>query len=134
MDLNDSPTESGDMYCAICTSRINGNIYTMIDNQNEKGKYHINCLEKWISRSKNGILTREEIESYSIYNNDIIIDTINFKKKNVSQNQIILMPYEKPLYDDNDPLYNINKILTCLCISIICFVMLVYLFYYNTQQ
>lgn len=57
------------MECPICLCDINCE-YAMINNIAESGRYHIDCLKGWISRSKCGIMTQYPIESYIMFNDN----------------------------------------------------------------
>lgn len=85
--------------CGICFTKIkNNHIIAMINNLNEKGRYHQQCLEKWLSVSNNGILTQDVIESYSLFLNDTFIEV---KNANIQGNH-----YEYYEYLDDDDNYN----------------------------
>lgn len=57
--------------CCICYNDIELNKeYAIINNDIEKGIYHVHCLENWIQTSNNGILTQDKITSYIIFNGD----------------------------------------------------------------
>ena len=102
-----------DQECIICTHEIYiEQPYAMIDNQNEKGKYHVECLEQWVSKNNNGILTQDKIISYSIYQKNGVITTINImdiakqqiKPQNYIQNQPQNYIQNQP-YLNNHPIY-----------------------------
>ena len=58
--------------CSICFGPIE-NKYAIINNKNEPTyKYHVTCISKWAAFSKNGIISRETITKYTIYDNDKI--------------------------------------------------------------
>lgn len=76
---NDSPDGPE---CVICLKKIGDFPYAMIDQESVSGRYHIECLEQWLSTSHNkGVLTQNATESYSLYQNDQLIETININKK-----------------------------------------------------
>lgn len=62
--------------CHICLFPVIDSPYAMIDNRAERGKYHVECLEKWLKYSNNGLLTQYEIKSYTIFHADIVIEKI----------------------------------------------------------
>lgn len=69
--------ECYDNECVICAYDIlKDQPYGMINNQYEKGKYHVECLEKWVNVSRNGLLTQYEIKSYSIYQHENLIEIL----------------------------------------------------------
>lgn len=75
---NDSNSEDSIKECNICLCQIDKSLpYTMIDNDGEKGKYHPDCLKKWVKTNDHGLLTQSKIESYSIYQDNTLIETIN---------------------------------------------------------
>ena len=79
MDNNDSPDGPE---CVICYKKIGDFPYAIINKKGENGKYHIECLEQWLRISHNkGVLTQDATESYSLYQNDQLIETININKK-----------------------------------------------------
>jgi hypothetical protein len=54
--------------CIICYEEIRADqIYAMIDQEGESAKYHVNCIEKWLNKSKNGILIQKPIEKLNLY-------------------------------------------------------------------
>ena len=64
--------------CPICLNPINSAcLYAMIDNVGETGKYHIACLQEWLKIKKSGILIQNPISTYTIYDNDQYIITVN---------------------------------------------------------
>ncbi len=65
------------MECPICLTIIGEDEYAIIDNTAETGHYHINCLNQWTKTSNHGILSQFPIETYTIYNNDNIVKTVN---------------------------------------------------------
>ena len=53
--------------CPICFEKISKNkIYVMIDSEGENAKYHVRCIEKWLNKSTNGILTQNQIEKINL--------------------------------------------------------------------
>jgi len=72
-NLTDSP--DGPM-CGICFIKLDDVPYAMINDDGEKGKYHVHCLNQWIQKSNRGILIEQKVNSYSIYHEDKLIDTV----------------------------------------------------------
>lgn len=63
--------------CIICFYNITPDQpYSMINNKYEKYKCHVECLERWINKSHNGLCTQNEIKSYSIYQQGNLIETV----------------------------------------------------------
>lgn len=63
--------------CEICLDELsNDQPYAKIDNKSESGKYHVECLERWLRRCNNGLHTQDRIMSYSIYHCNQIIETV----------------------------------------------------------
>jgi hypothetical protein len=62
--------------CIICTNDIDTR-YAVINNRGETGKYHQDCLELWLTAHRHGILTQTRIETYSIFEDDKCVSTIN---------------------------------------------------------
>lgn len=67
--------------CIICLDELDdGCKYAVINNVDEKYKYHPECLELWTNSHSTGIITRNIINTYSIYQNDKCISTISLSK------------------------------------------------------
>lgn len=102
-DSPDGPT------CSICFYKLNDTPYAMINDPGETGKYHVQCLEQWIQKSNRGILIEKKIDSYSIYHEDKLIETIVNKKLQVpfqndqtnTNETTVLIPSNED-NDDND--------------------------------
>ena len=62
--------------CQICFGDIDSS-HAVIDNKCETGKYHPECIQTWITTSRCGILTQFPIETYTIFENDKPIATLN---------------------------------------------------------
>ena len=79
---------------------MNDQPYSIIERCSEKGKFHVQCLEQWLQKSNNGIFTQDKIETYSIYQNNILINLntlIKFLKMiydNVSQKYTALIRFK----------------------------------------
>lgn len=69
--------------CNICFNQINkyNMYYAKIDNPDERGVYHLHCLQKWLDTSNNGIMTQNKIIAYHIYISDDKVLTINIENK-----------------------------------------------------
>lgn len=65
--------------CNICFNKIEPNIqYAKIDNPDEVGSYHVNCLTNWLRTSGNhGIMTQTKVTGYYICINGEKIIKIN---------------------------------------------------------
>ena len=110
MDNNDSPDGPE---CVICLKKIGDFPYAMIDQESLSGRYHIECLEQWLSTSHNkGVLTQNATESYSLYQNDQLIETININKK---LNDQIVNISETPVSETEALLDNPNESATVGC-------------------
>lgn len=101
--------------CPICFMSLADSPYAMIDNTAEKGRYHVECLELWLNKSRNGILTQDKVKSYTVYHQDIQIETVKLK------------PLTPPRRDRNEQYYQNNDNIRrneenddycCLCIII----------------
>jgi len=80
-----------ELECIICLYKISDDQpYSMLNTKYEKAKYHIECLEQWINKSHNGILTQETITSYSIYHKNKLIETIKVITYDHTENDIDL--------------------------------------------
>lgn len=76
--------------CPICYEIILKNrVYVMIDNEGENGKYHVSCIEKWLNKSTNGILTQNKIKKLKL----------NINNKTFSQLNLIIP--NRHLHDDD---------------------------------
>lgn len=62
--------------CPICFIDLEDSPYAMINNTSEKGRYHVECLERWLNKSRNGILTQDKIKGYTVYHEDTQIESI----------------------------------------------------------
>ena len=67
--------------CHICLFPVTDSPYAMIDNRAERGKYHVECLEKWVRYSNNGLLTQYEIKSYTIFHAGVVIEKVKVPPK-----------------------------------------------------
>lgn len=56
--------------CLICLDLIQDD-YAVVNNEHERGIYHIHCLEKWLKDSTRGVLSREKPKSYIVFNNGV---------------------------------------------------------------
>ena len=83
-----------ELTCPICFIELNNSPYAMIDNTSEKGRYHVECIELWLNRSRNGILTQDKIKGYTIYHEDTKIESIKVAP---------LMPQRQVRIIDNEP-------------------------------
>lgn len=102
--------------CHICYEPILNQPYAKIDNVNEVGIYHVNCLENWIRvGNRAGIISRDKITSYTIY------DHYNTRQ--------VVLPTAPPLHDEvellvpneqgrNDRVYSCFRFFRILLISI----------------
>lgn len=71
-----SNTENDDE-CLICFKKLDNDVrYAMIDHIDENGKFCVECLEKWLDKSKCGLITNDKINSYSIYEGNKLIITM----------------------------------------------------------
>lgn len=69
-----------DETCCICYIKIDEDTpYAKVDNDDHH-KYHINCLEQWVHKTGKCITTDEDIKSYSVYQYNSLIETINCKE------------------------------------------------------
>lgn len=95
-NLTDSPDGPA---CSICFVKLDDVPYALINDEGEKGRYHVHCLEKWIQKGTRGIMLDKKINSYSIYHMDKLIETIVNNKPIIpdNNNQII------PIDDNNQP-------------------------------
>jgi len=88
--------------CQICFGEIDSN-YAVIDNKCETGKYHPECLQTWITTSRCGILTQFPIETYTIFENDKPIVTLNvdtfYNNTSMFLNEL-LYNFQNPPSDD----------------------------------
>ncbi len=61
--------------CLICSEDIESQ-YAIINSEGETAKYCPKCLELWFTTHKSGILTQTSVESYSIFKDTELIQTI----------------------------------------------------------
>ena len=113
--------------CLICSHPLcEDQPYAMINNNNEKGKYHIECLERWLETSNNGLLTQDKIMSYNIYHNNNLIEQKNI----ISNNTDIIIENLSRNEEENhisnnsskfecDFSTNLSKFICCFSITII---------------
>ena len=110
---NEMEVNSDDLLCIICTYALEGQPFCRINNAHEHGKYHVECFEQWISRSNHGVLTQFPIQSYSIYHDNSLIETLIvpeiIPQINNIENDTIYS--EEDHFIDND---NMDK--NCCCI------------------
>ncbi len=93
--------------CNICFNQIDkyNTHYAKIDNPDERGVYHLHCLQKWLETSNNGIMTQNKITAYHIYIHDDKVSTVYVENKVQPSAPIInnLPPvyqyYPPPAYD-----------------------------------
>ncbi len=70
--------------CAVCLEKVHKvDMYAKIDSDNEADKkYHPHCLNKWFSRSTLGLISRENVDSYSIFSAKVPIDQVSVTSRN----------------------------------------------------
>jgi hypothetical protein len=119
------------LICIICSDPI-GNCYAMINNEGETEKFHLECLESWLSHSKTGIITQIPIETYSIYENNECAQILQadtsyysgmiFWHDFVEHIKFLLdpSPVEYDLTDDQDISEDEIGILCSICLCRIC--------------
>lgn len=57
--------------CYVCMCKLrNGDNYARINHKDEVNRYHLKCLEIWFDSNDYGIITREPVDFYSIYDCD----------------------------------------------------------------
>ena len=134
---NDLADESIEDDCLICLYKISQeDPYAKIDNDLESNKkYHIECLEKWFSLNKKGILTRDKINSYTLYHRNTPIQTVKLLNNIVCQTNTIPMLID-PIYPvvfvpDGCPPMECTCNCKCLAIlSCIILILLIIMFFY----
>ena len=75
-NILDGGTTPTGFECPICLTDLGDAPYAMIDNTAEKGRYHVECLELWLNRSRNGILTQDKVFGYTVYHEAVQIETV----------------------------------------------------------
>lgn len=124
---SDSPEEPNKITCIICYLKISpDDPYAMIDNNHEIGKYHLSCLETWLTKSTNGLLSQDKIESYTIYHHNQKIDTCSVGIKNPEN--LIIIPNNINIPPDDSNSKPIYYIIFVVC-TIILFLIIIYFFY-----
>lgn len=94
-------SESSDILeCEICSENLLiDQPFAKIDDTAEQGMYHVECLEKWLNQSNNGLHTQNKITSYSIYHNNELIEQhkingqdyiVNISELSYTENQDLL--------------------------------------------
>lgn len=80
---SDSPSSSSEE-CSVCLEKVHKvDMYAKIDSDNEADKkYHPYCLNKWFSLSTLGLISREDVDSYSIYSADVSVDQVAITGQN----------------------------------------------------
>ncbi len=80
---SDSPSSSSEE-CSVCLEKVHkGDMYAKIDSDNEADKkYHPHCLNKWFSLSTLGLISREDVDSYSIYSANVPVDQVAITGQN----------------------------------------------------
>ncbi len=77
--------------CVICYDEISKDkIFIMIDHPGESGKYHVQCIEKWMNKSLNGILVQKPIEKLNLL----------FEDKKIAEMKVVV--HENIKYDELD--------------------------------
>ncbi|QKF94203.1 zinc finger protein RING/FYVE/PHD-type protein [Fadolivirus algeromassiliense] len=119
-------TESSEeLGCEICFYKVDDDQpYCKIDNKRENGKYHIECLERWLQKSNNGLHTQDKIISYSVYHGTELIETIKVDQKlyNNGYSQLIATQVEDnairyaPITRTNNTMQNQNQLCCCALI------------------
>ncbi len=76
---NNSDSSSSSEECSVCLEKVHkDDMYAKIDSDNEANKkYHPYCLDNWFSRSTLGIISREDVDSYSIYSAKVPIEQVS---------------------------------------------------------
>jgi hypothetical protein len=65
--------------------------YAKIDFNGEYEMYHVGCLQDWFNTSSKGIITRFDVKSYTIYDeNNVLIETVK-----LNQNDDIIIDIKK---------------------------------------
>lgn len=111
IDLNAGNTSDGSSdsdddvpSCIICYYKIREDqpYAIMKDDIEANKKYHVECLERWLAQSKKGILTRNSVDSYSIYQSGQLISEETFRDP--PNQHIIHIPPFQNLYQwmDNE--------------------------------
>ncbi len=78
IETNDKSQSSSSDECLICFHKIQPNApYAYPDGETIYRKSHPECLEEWYSKSNLGLITQKKIKTFSIYQNDILIDTVD---------------------------------------------------------
>lgn len=80
---SDSPSSSSEE-CSVCLEKVHKvDMYAKIDSDNEADKkYHPYCLNKWFSLSTLGLISREDVDSYSIYSANVPVDQVAITGQN----------------------------------------------------
>lgn len=91
--------------CYICFIKIKDDTpYASIDNEKDI-KCHPECLEQWINKANKCLITDEKIQSYSIYHNNSLIETIK-----VNSDQHIFDINKEVVIDINIPENNTDEL------------------------
>lgn len=57
--------------CVLCSEEIEPNRYAVIESDSSL-KYHPTCLHKWFSKTDIGMISRQRVKEYNIYNGDTL--------------------------------------------------------------
>jgi hypothetical protein len=127
-DHNHSDSSSSEE-CAVCLEKVHKvDMYAKIDSDQEpEKKYHPYCLNDWFSRSKLGLISREDVDSYSVYSAKTVVDTIpvsdsgdnDYHEDQDDEHTILINDQD---HDDNntDAIVSNNDNTSNICIKIIC--------------
>ena len=85
--------------CIICYCPLDPNNYAFINNDAERRACHPRCLQAWLTKSNNGILTQYKITSYLLFNNGDMRTVQLVPEETPGDPDIVLevMPDEIPL-------------------------------------
>ena len=129
--------------CPICLDKINDE-FAVINNLGETGKYHPNCLQSWLGKSSNGILTNNIVETYSIYNDDKYINTLSINHD--PYHEVIILnddPFSIPIENEfthndssscNSDFYCYGRIIAITAFIIITCYIIYWLYTYMTKK
>lgn len=129
-NLTDSPEGPS---CGICYNKLTDGPYAVINDQAEQdNKYHVQCLEQWVQKSKRGIILEKKIDSYSIYHDDTLVSKNVINQEGVITEETILIPSEEdsdsgkeyPCYDQ----YTKGRVI-CAVIGLAAFVVFLLVVY-----
>jgi hypothetical protein len=103
--------------CVICQTPIDNKTYAFINNDHERGVYHINCLTEWLERTNTGILSEDKITSYLVFDNGTVREVTIADDTPGEPDVRIPLIVIPPLSPDYPALIQQPRVRRCCCID-----------------